>query len=106
MGSEVLNVNDVHGSEVGRTEGVSSIFSEEARAKFDSLELCYLTHVVFRVLHKTNLDANEPSSYAVQVLVSPGVLLPADGLPETADERTPPAEGARWPALLPSDMVI
>jgi hypothetical protein len=63
------------GSDVSHMSGdtVSSIFSDEARAQFDDMELCYLTHVVFRVLHKKGKPSDERSSYMVQVLVSPGV---------------------------------
>ncbi|KAG8470288.1 hypothetical protein KFE25_008709 [Diacronema lutheri] len=63
------------GSDVSHMSGdtVSSIFSDEARAAFDDMELCYLTHVVFRVLHKKGAPLDERTSYCVQVLVSPGV---------------------------------
>jgi len=63
------------GSEVSHMSGdtVPSIFSEEARAKFDDMELCYLTHVVFRVLQRNGARADDKRSYSVQVLVSPGV---------------------------------
>jgi len=54
-------------------DGAPSIFSETARAKFDEMELCYLTHIVFRVLHKKSLDPSSKSAYTVQVFVSPGV---------------------------------
>ena len=37
------------------------------------MELGYLTHIVFRVLQRPNSDATQPSSYRVQVLVSPGI---------------------------------
>jgi hypothetical protein len=63
-GSEVFAVqHDDHKEQ----RGVQSIFSDEARAKFDRLELGYLTHIVFRVLHKKNANPDLPSSYAVQV---------------------------------------
>jgi len=82
------------GSEV--TESAKSIFSDVARAKFDEMEVGYLTHIVFRVLHRKRdtssrlsddnaaatkrdsprlqyMDPSSKSSYTVQVLVSPGV---------------------------------
>ena len=53
----------------------SSIFSDEARGKFDEWALGYLTHLVFRVLHRRGEDEGQASSYTVQILVSPGVSL-------------------------------
>lgn len=63
------------GSEVSHMSGdtVPSIFSEEARRQFDDMELCYLTHVVFRVFHRKSERADVARSYSMQVLVSPGV---------------------------------
>lgn len=55
------------------TDGVTSIFNDECRAKFDAMEPCYLTHLVFRVLLRRGADPESPNSYTVQVLVSPGV---------------------------------
>ena len=55
------------------TDGVTSIFNDECRAKFDAMEPCYLTHLVFRVLLRRGADPESSNSYTVQVLVSPGV---------------------------------
>ena len=52
-----------------------SIFSEEARAMFDEWALGYLTQLLFRVLYRKGEDETRPSSYTVQILVSPGVSL-------------------------------
>ena len=38
------------------TDGVTSIFNDECRAKFDAMEPCYLTHLVFRVLLRRGAD--------------------------------------------------
>ena len=40
---------------------------DQARVKFEKLDVGYLSHIVFRVLHKKNADPQVPSSYAVQV---------------------------------------
>jgi len=49
------------------------IFSDVGRAKYDEMEPCYLTHIVFRLFHKRSRESASPSSYMVQLLVSPGV---------------------------------
>ena len=54
-------------------DGEPSIFSDAAHAMFHQIELGYLTHIVFRVLQRPDTDAMRPSSYRVQVLVSPGI---------------------------------
>ena len=89
----------------GSEDGVPSIFSDEARRKFDELELGYLTHIVFRVLHKKGADPTAQSSYAVQVLVSPGVS--ANLSPDVAAAATKlHASAVDRPDLLPSEMFI
>jgi len=85
------------------SRGVQCIFSDEARVKFEKLDVGYLSHIVFRVLHKKNADPQVPSSYAVQVLVSQGV-----NQNMSAPSRGGPCQ-AEWherPELLPSDMFI
>ena len=54
-------------------DGQPSIFSDAAHSMFHQIELGYLTHIVFRVLQRPNTDQSKPSSYRVQVLVSPGI---------------------------------
>jgi len=113
FGSEVFAVQHEDNME---ERGVQSIFSDEARAKFDKLELGYLTHIVFRVLHKKQADPNLPSSYAVQVLVSQGVRqhiqTPATTRPpspSSAHLGEPCKTDCEWherPELLPNDMFI
>jgi len=57
----------------GADVGEPSMFSDEAHALFQSIELGYLTHIVLRVLLRPGKDASQPSSYRVQMLVSPGI---------------------------------
>ena len=50
-----------------------TLFSDEAHALFHNVELGYLTHIVLRVLLRKGMDEGAPTSYRVQVLVSPGI---------------------------------
>ena len=40
--------------------------ASQARGKFDEWALGYLTHLVFRVLHRRGQDEGQPSSYTAQ----------------------------------------
>ena len=47
----------------------------QARGKFDEWALGYLTHLVFRVLHRRGEDEGQASSYTVQVSLGLGLGL-------------------------------
>ena len=66
-----------------RGDDQPSIFSDATRSMFRQIELGYLTHIVFRVLQRPNTDQSKPSSYRVQVLVSPGIHHHAIATPQS-----------------------